>query len=195
MSAELDKTIKIQGLIRGLILGAVLTAVSIIYFYFMVNMAKSAVSITVGSMLFTYVLPIVIAALLCVNLRTKIGGFWTMRQAGTGIFIMFFVSYLIMFIVRDQLFAKVIEPDMVQKTETAMINALNSLKDSTTKPEEKKQADIKIAEMKKTFEAGRTITIGQQIQSLGVSIIFLFVLSIIFAAFFKREPLSAAPGN
>lgn len=192
MSQETDKEIKKQGLIKGVFLGLVISAISIIYFYFMVTVAKSAVVITFGSMLFSYLLPLTAAALFSLNLRAKIGGLWTMRQASTGIFIMFFVSYLMAFIIKDQLFAKVIEPNMVQKTEIAMGNALNKLKDETTKPEEKKEADAKIVEMKKAFDAERAVSIGQQIQSLGISIILLFVLSIIFAAFFKREPAGLA---
>jgi hypothetical protein len=188
MSEETDKTVKKQGLIKGVFLGLVISAISIIYFYFMVTVAKSAMAITIGSMVFSYLLPLSAAALFSLNLRVKIGGFWTMRQAATGIFIMFFVSYLMVFVIKDQVFTKVIEPTMVEKTETAMVNALNKLKDETTKPEEKKEADAKIIEMKKAFDAERTVTIGQQIQSLGISIILLFVLSIIFAAFFKREP-------
>lgn len=192
MSQETDKEIKKQGLIKGVFLGLVISAISIIYFYFMVTVAKSAVVITFGSMLFSYLLPLTAAALFSLKLRAKIGGLWTMRQASTGIFIMFFVSYLMAFIIKDQLFAKVIEPNMVQKTEIAMGNALNKLKDETTKPEEKKEADAKIVEMKKAFDAERAVSIGQQIQSLGISIILLFVLSIIFAAFFKREPAGSA---
>ncbi|MFS2185101.1 DUF4199 domain-containing protein [Mucilaginibacter sp. Mucisp84] len=188
MSAQLEKTIKIQGLIKGLILGAVLAVVSIIYFYFMVNVA-SAVAITVGAILFTYIIPIAIAAFFCINLRSKVGGYWTMRQAATGIFIMFFISNLTIFILRDQVFANAIEPQMAQKTKTAMVTALNKLKESTAKPEEKKEADAKIKEMEKNFQSGKNITIGQQIQSMGITIIFLFVLSIIFAAFFKRDPV------
>lgn len=191
MSEETDKKIKKQGLIKGVFLGLVISAISIIYFYFMISLAKSAVVITFGSIVFSYLLPLSAAALFSLSLRTKIGGLWTMRQAGTGIFIMFFVSYLMVFVIKDQLFAKVIEPNMVQKTEAAMVNALNKLKEETTKPDEKKEADAKIVEMKKAFDAEGTVTIGQQIQSLGISIIFLFVLSIIFAAFFKREPAGA----
>lgn len=191
MSAEINKTIRIQGIIKGLILGAVLTVISIIYFYFMIG-SSSAVAITVGSVLFTYILPIAAAALLCLNLRKAIGGFWALRQATTGIFIMFVISNLTIFILRDQAFARVVEPNMVQKTETAMVNALTKLKEATTKPEEKKEADAKIMEMKKGFETNKTVSIGQQIQSFGISIIFLFVLSVVFAAFFKREPQGAA---
>lgn len=194
MRPEIDKTIRIQGLIKGLILGVVLTVISVVYFYFMIGVA-SAVAITVGSVLFTYILPIAAAALLCLNLRKAIGGFWTLRQATTGIFIMFVISNLMIFILRDQVFAKVIEPNMVQKTEMAMVNALTKLKETTAKPEEKKEADAKILEMKKGFESTKTVTIGQQIQSFGISIIFLFVLSVVFAAFFKREPAGYVSGS
>jgi hypothetical protein len=194
MRSEIDKTIRIQGLIKGLILGVVLTVISVIYFYFMIGVA-SAVAITVGSVLFTYILPLAAAALICLSLRKNIGGFWTLRQATTGIFIMFVISNLMIFILRDQVFARVIEPNMVQKTETAMVSALTKLKEATTKPEERKEADAKILEMKKGFESNKTFSIGQQIQSLGISIIFLFVLSVVFAVFFKREPAGQVSGN
>jgi uncharacterized membrane protein (UPF0127 family) len=108
---------------------------------------------------------------------------------------MFVISNLMIFILRDQVFARVIEPNMVQKTETAMVSALTKLKEATTKPEERKEADAKILEMKKGFESNKTFSIGQQIQSLGISIIFLFVLSVVFAVFFKREPASQVSGN
>lgn len=185
MTEERNKKIKIQGLINGLILGAVLSVVSILYFYFMIQVAKTAVAVTVGSVVFSYVLPIGIAILFCMNLRKKIGGYWNVRQATTGIFIMFFASYLVVFIIKDKVFAKVIEPDMVQKTETAMINALNKLK--VEHPANAKDVDAKISDMKKALEGEKSITIGQQIQSFGITIIFLFVLALIFAAFFKNE--------
>lgn len=185
MNEEIDRKIKKQGLIKGLLLGGILSVLSVLFFYFMILIAKSAVTITIGSVLFTYILPIGISILFCNALRKKIGGFWSLRQATTGIFIMFFASYLVVYIVKDQVFAKIIEPDMAHKTEAAMLNALNKLKASN--PESKKEADAKIAEMQKAFEGEKSITIGQQIQALAISIIFLFVLSIVFAAFFKNE--------
>ncbi|SEP33174.1 DUF4199 domain-containing protein [Mucilaginibacter sp. OK283] len=185
MSEDINRRIKVQGLINGLILGGVLSVVSIIYFYFMILVAKTAVTVTVGSVLFSYVLPIGIAILFCMSLRKKIGGYWNVRQATTGIFIMFFASYLLVFIIKDNVFAKVIEPDMLQKTETAMITALNKLK--AENPANAKDVDAKISDMKKALEGEKNITVGQQIQSLGISIIFLFVLALIFAAFFKNE--------
>jgi len=185
MTEDRNKKIKVQGLINGLILGAVLSVVSILYFYFMIQVAKTAVAVTVGSVVFSYVLPIGIAILFCMNLRKKIGGYWNVRQATTGIFIMFFASYLVVFIIKDNVFAKVIEPNMLQKTETAMVNALNKLK--AENPVNAKDVDAKISDMKKALEGEKSITIGQQIQSFGITIIFLFVLALIFAAFFKNE--------
>jgi hypothetical protein len=190
MTEERNKKIKVQGLINGLIMGAVLSAVSILYFYFMIHVARTAVAITVGSVVFSYVLPIGIAILFCMNLRKKIGGYWNVRQATTGIFIMFFVSYLVGFIVKDNIFAKIIEPDMLQKTETAMVGALNKLK--AENPANAKDADAKINDMKKALEGEKSITIGQQIQSFGITIIFLFVLALIFAAFVKNEQQPSA---
>ena len=193
MSEQLNRSIKIQGLSRGLILGSILTAISIIYFYFTIG--AGAIQIAVGFVLFPYILPIIAAALLCFNLRKKIGGYWTLRQATTGIFIMFVIANLTIFILRDQIFARTIEPNMTQKTETAILNALNKRKEATSNPEEKKQADEKIKEIKKGFNTDKNITIGQQILFLGFNIIFLFVSAIAFASFFKREPQGLPSGS
>jgi hypothetical protein len=190
MNIALDSKIKKQGVINGLLLGVIQFALAVLSFYFMISIAQSAVLITAGATIFSYVLPLISAVILCFSLRKKIGGLWTMRQATTGIFIMFLVSYLVLFISRDQIFARVIEPNMVQKTEQAMTNALIKLK--ADKGVNGKEVDQKISDLKKELRSGENVSIGRQIQSFGITIIFLFVLSLIFAAFFKREGVASS---
>ena len=185
MAFEVDKKrLRSTGIVFGLLLGVALTVLSIISFYIILS-ANSVVVISSVPFIFSVLLPILLVVVLCINFRKKIGGFWIMREAATGIFIMLFVAFMMQLILRDELFAKVIEPHMTEKTQAAMTNSVsNFLKSNKTNPDIIKK---KLDEIQSEFDAQKETTIGKQIQGFGVSIIFIFVLSIIFAAFFKKE--------
>lgn len=185
MEIDIDKKLlRKSGIIYGVILGVLLSAFSIISFYVMIS-TSSVIVISSAPFVFSVLLPIGAVVLLIINLRKKVGGFWSMRQAASGIFIMFFTAFVLQFIVRDMLFAKVIEPNMVQKTQTAMTKAVSTyLTANKAKPEEVKK---KMEDINQQFVAQKDVTIGRQITGFGISIIFMFVLAVIFAAFFKRE--------
>lgn len=185
MAIEIDKKqLRTWGIIFGLLLGVVLTLLNIISFYVMLS-ATSVVLISAIPFIFSILLPILLVVVLCFNFRKKIGGLWTLREAATGIFIMFFTAFVILFLLRDQLFAKVIEPHMIEKTQAAMTSSVSKfLKESKTSQD---VIDKKLDEIQKEFDAQKDVTIGKQIQGIGISIIFMFVLAIIFAAFFKKE--------
>jgi len=191
MDLEIDKSrLRKTGVVYGVLLGAVLSILSILSFYVMIS-TSTVVIISAAPFIFSVVLPLALVVILCFYFRKKIGGYWNLRQAATGIFIMFFTAFVIQFIVRDQLFAKVVEPNMVQKTQTAMNSAVSKfLTESKASPQEVKK---KLEEINAPFKQQQDFSIGKQIQSIGITIIFLFVLAIVFAAFFKREgPVYAA---
>jgi len=183
---NLEKRIKINGVKNGVLLGLILLTLSIFSFYFITSIAKTFTLILLGPIFFTFVIPVIIVALLCFNFRKSIGNFWTFRQATTGIFIMFILAYAIQTIGRDVIFAKLVEPDMVKKTQAAFINASTSLKSRTGA--DQKQIDQNIAEIKKGFNEQSNVTTAKFIQGLAISIIFIFVFALIFAALFKRDP-------
>ncbi|WP_419698843.1 DUF4199 domain-containing protein [Mucilaginibacter sp. NFX135] len=185
MAFEVDKKrLRITGITFGLLLGVVLTVLSIISFYIILS-TTSVVVISSAPFIFSVLLPILLVVVLCFNFRKKVGGFWTLREAATGIFLMFFTAFVIQFALRDQLFAKVIEPHMIEKTQAAMTSSVSKfLKESKTSPDIIKK---KLDEIQGEFNAQKDVTIGRQIQGVGISIIFMFVLAIIFAAFFKKE--------
>jgi hypothetical protein len=170
---QLENTIRRASTIRGLILGVVLLAVSILSFYMLTADTGSAWLIVFSPIIFSVFIPIVIVLLFCFNLRKNIGGYWTFRQAVTGIFIMFVLSYVIQVIGRDVVFARVIEPDMVSKTQTAMLKA-------TTTMLKKGGAD------QATID--QNITVGSIIQGYIITVIFLFVFAVIFGAILKKNP-------
>ncbi|NOW95461.1 DUF4199 family protein [Mucilaginibacter sp. SG564] len=185
MALEVDKKrLRTTGITFGVLLGVVLTVLSIISYYIILS-ATSVVLISSTPFLFSVLLPIILVVLLCLNFRKRVGGWWTMREAATGIFIMFFTAFVIQFALRDQLFAKVIEPHMAEKTQAAMTASVSKfLTEKKTNPDIIKK---KLDEIHQDFEAQKDVTIGRQIVGTGFTIIFLFVLAIIFAAFFKKE--------
>src|ERR1700754_1603276 len=184
MAFEVDKKrLRVTGIIFGLLLGVALTVLSIISFYIILS-ASSVVIISSVPFIFSVLLPVLLVVVLCFNFRKRVGGFWIMREAATGIFIMFFVAFIMQFILRDQFFAKVIEPHMIEKTQVAMTNSVSKfLKSNKTSPDIIKK---KLDEIQSEFEAQKETTLRKQIQGFGISIIFIFVLAIIFAAFFKK---------
>lgn len=178
------KQLRIAGVTFGLVLGVALTLFSISSFYIMIT-TSSVILISAVPFIFSVILPLILVVILCFYFRKKIGGRWTMREAATGIFVMFFAAFIVQFLLRDMLFAKVVEPNMIQKTEQAMTTAVSSfLNKSKASPQDiaKKMEDIKAQ-----FEGQKDFSIGKQIEGMGISIIFMFVLAIVFAAFFKNE--------
>jgi hypothetical protein len=183
---QLENTIRRASTIRGLILGVVLLAVSILSFYMLTADTGSAWLIVFSPIIFSVFIPIVIVLLFCFNLRKNIGGYWTFRQAVTGIFIMFVLSYVIQVIGRDVVFARVIEPDMVSKTQTAMLKATTTM----LKKGGADQATIdqKRADIQKQLADEKNITVGSIIQGYIITVIFLFVFAVIFGAILKKNP-------
>ncbi len=182
---DIEKELRKIGFIRGLLLGAILLLIGIISYYLIINNAGPWWFPLISSFFFNLILPVGLAITFVVNLRKSIGGFWSFKQAVTGIFMMFLAAYIVQAIGRDVVFAKIIEPDMVQKTEAAMIRSITTAaKPLSYTPA---QTAAKIADTKKQFEENQKPTVTGVIQGVIVSIIFLFVFAIIFSAVFKRE--------
>jgi hypothetical protein len=181
----LEQKIRKASLNSGLILGLIFLVLGICTFYLITSLT-SMWAILVVPICFSIIIPIVLVVLFCMDIRKKIGGFWTFKQAATGIFIMFFAAYIVQSVGRDLIFAKFIEPNMVEKTQQATINATTAMLEKSGA--EQSQIDTKIATIQKQFDDQKNITVGKQIQSIGISIIFIFVCALIFGAIFKKDP-------
>jgi len=181
-----DAQIKKVAFLKGLILGGVLLVLNIFSFYFITTMTTSLYLIIGAPFLFAVVLPLVVSISLILELRKSIGGYWVFKQAVTGVFIMFFSAYIIQIIGRDLLFAKVIEPHMVEKTGEAIINATTQMLEKVSTNQA--QIDEKIADMQKQFKEQSNQSVVTFFEGIGVTIILLFVLTLIFGAIFKKDP-------
>jgi hypothetical protein len=181
----LEQKIKINFIKNGLWLGLILVGFSVLSFYIITMVTKSPIIFVVAPIIFSFALPIIVVLIFCFYGRKKIGGYWTFKQATTGIFIMFCCAYVVQTVGRDLIFARVIEPHMVDKTEKAYLAASAIIR--AQPGTNQKQLDANQAEVKKNFDEQKNLTVGMFIQGVLFSIIFIFVLALIFGALFKRE--------
>lgn len=183
---DIERKIKINGVKSGLLLGLIITALSIASYYFITSITKSPVLFVAGPIIFSVFIPIFCVVFFCFNARKSIGGYWTFKQATTGIFTMFLIAYLVQFIGKSIIFDKFVEPNGIQKTQTAAINA----KADILKQRGNTQAaiDKDITEMKKDFAQQQNTSIGSTIQGIVISVLFIFLLALVFGSLFKKEP-------
>src|SRR4051794_29071294 len=124
MALVISRDLKKYSLRNGLILGLILLAFNIISFYLITTVLKSPLGVIGVPYLFSIILPIPFAIVSCYNLRVLMGASWDFRIATSGIFIMFLTAYLVIFIGRDLIFAKAIEPQMNKKIENVLLAAV-----------------------------------------------------------------------
>jgi hypothetical protein len=184
---NLDQEIRKKSFASGLVLGVITLVLAILAFYFMTTMTTSFWMVVFSPVIFSILIPIGAVIFFCIDLRKKIGGYWVFKQATTGIFIMLLVSFVVTGIGRDLIFAKVVEPQMVQKMEDAMVNATTSFMEKSNV--DQATIDEKVESVKAQFESQKSPTIGKTIQGYVITLIFLFVLALIFGAIFKRTSL------
>jgi hypothetical protein len=191
---QLKQKIRIAGIKSGLLLGVCYTILSIFSFYFITGITKSPVLFIAGPIIFRVLLPIFIVLGLCFMIRKNIGGYWTFKQATTGIFIMLLVAYAVNFIGNDLIFDKLIEPNNVQITQIAAVNA----KSANMKERGAKQSDIdaSMANMKKDFSGEKDNSIKSEIMANAAIILFLFVFALLFSALLRNaEYVPASQGE
>lgn len=182
--------IKKEGLQKGIILGIIILALNIFAFYFITSLTKNPVMIFFGMGTFSFILPLAFSVVFTLQVRQKMGGYWSFRQAVQGIFIMLLISYTILVIGRDAIFGNFIEPDMVTKTEKAIQDSERLRYKQQGVSDEK--ANAKIAENEKQFGTQGKATVFTYVQSYIITIILLFVLSLGLGVIFKRELIQTA---
>ncbi|RZK09591.1 MAG: DUF4199 domain-containing protein, partial [Flavobacterium sp.] len=122
-----EQEIKQAALPKGLILGGVSLLLTVFSFYFTTAITTTDVMVVLSPLIFLIIVPIIITVFFILKIRKKIGGYWTFRQATSGVFIIFLLSYVINTIGSGVIFEKLIEPDMAQKTKNVMVPAFTSI--------------------------------------------------------------------
>jgi cytochrome c biogenesis factor len=182
----LDQQIRKKAIDSGILLGAISIVLSIFSFYLVTSIGKSFFVVVFGPVVIV-ILSLAIMVVFAAQLRKKIGGFWTFRQATTGIAVMLFVSALLNVIVYNLAFGKLIEPKMIDKMETAMVGATTQMMEKSNADQDK--IDKQNEAVQKQFEDQKNPTIGKIITGYAIQIILIFVFALILGAIFKRPPL------
>lgn len=170
--------------IYGLAFGVVSLVIGIAALYLIAD-TKSMVVVIGSPILLSFVLPIILAVYFCLNLRKQVGGYWTFREATSGIFVLFISAYLI-YSLGNYVFAHAIDPNINKAVKENIVNVTERFASKQDIPTE--QIDEKIEEMREQLAEEQTQTTGKIFQSVVYAIIIIFVGSLIFAAIFKKDP-------
>ena len=119
------------------------------------------------------------------NLRKKIGGYWSFREALGNIFLMFFVQ-VVVYTLFTTAFAKWIEPEYANMMREATLNSATKMAETFSSDQE--AIDQMIEEAEKRVEKQVNPGLMDFLQGIAITTIFYFIGALIFAAIFKREP-------
>ncbi|RYE11867.1 MAG: DUF4199 family protein [Sphingobacteriaceae bacterium] len=189
---DLNRKIRLKGLQYGAVLGVSIFLLNLFSYFLMTKISTPLWMTAFSPLIFTNILPIVIAILLCLRLREKIGGYWTLRQAASGVFMMFFTSYFIFFFSMI-LYSKVIDPAMGVNIE----NKIEVVKAAIRRNQQTSEQHIneETAALRKDFNERQKSGTWGYVQSFGIVVLLLFLASLIFGALFKNEEIVSIPSD
>lgn len=169
---------------NGVGMGLISFILGVIASYVIVG-ADSLWTISLVPILLGIIIPIVVAVFFCKDLRKKAGGYWNFRQAASGIFVMFLVSWLLATVLSFG-FNKLIEKDMEKRINDKVVTLTSDF--MKTQGMDDAQVELRTDEMNAAYEKKSSGTFMQQFQGYLIGIVIVFVLTLIFAAIFKKEP-------
>jgi len=179
-----QKELKKGGAINGLIFGLIITLAGIISVYVLANTANFAL-VVATPLVVSLLIPLAVAIFLTLSLRKKVGGFWTLRQATTGIFIMFIVAYTCSTLA-NTLFYQISGSGLKAQTKENLVKVTTSFLERQGANQD--EIDASVTKVTAGFAEGAALSPGQVIQGYLQAIIIIFVAALIFAAIFKKEP-------
>lgn len=170
---------------NGLIIG-ILSAILGIVIYYVAPSLFGSMWFAVGNMIFL----LVVYVFFTIDLRKKIGGYWSFRQALKGIFLMAFIAGIIL-TVANYVFYKFIEPDAFTKISGYIEEGASKTYEAMGMDED--QIETAVSEQLKGMRKQFDPTPMELLQNIGIAILIQFVMSLIFAAIFKKEAPIFAP--
>ena len=164
---------------NGLIVGLIGFVITILTFYMAPAMLGSTMY-GIGMM----VVSLIIYIIFTIDLRRKIGGYWSFKDALRGIFLMAFVAGVVS-LGANYIFYNFIEPNAYDKIAGFVSDGLSETFEKLGMDQE--QIDKQLEQMQDSLRAQYKPTIMDLLKSLGLAILMEFVLSLIFAAIFKKD--------
>lgn len=177
----MDKTlnIKTEALKNGLIWGAINIVLFLVTWYVAPDLMSSywyaGISILIG---------IALAIFFCIDMRKKVGGYWTFGEALWPIFVTFVLAMGVVFVF-NILFGKYIDttyPETMK--EMVMTKSEATMKSFGLSGEEAAKA---LEKTRGNLNQQFTPTFSQAVMGFGISAIMYFIGAVIFALIFKRN--------
>ncbi len=172
--------LKKMAITNGLIIGVLASVLGILTYYVAPQM--------MGSIFFGIGLLVVSLALyiyFTLDLRKKIGGYWSFRTALKGIFIMAFVAGVLS-MAFNYVFYKVIEPNAFETISGHITTGLTETFENMGMQQE--QIDEAIERQLESMRGQFDPTLKDLAKNFGIAVLIQFIMSLIFAAIFKKEP-------
>lgn len=172
---------------HGLLIGGISAVLTIVLY--IINPVLQYTSILVGLLVFAIVIALLVV--LGLDIRRKIGGFWTFGEAYVSLLIMAFFICLISILISFIIF-KFVDPNLAQKVTDATLQV------TTQRLEGMGMDQDKIDEVTKSFTNGEMLakfqpTILNEVKNLGIGILIYAVVNLIIAACIKKkQPMFAA---
>ncbi|WP_207421188.1 DUF4199 domain-containing protein [Desertivirga brevis] len=173
-----------QAAVYGLLFGVIILIIGIIALYWIASTTAMPVIIA-SPVLLSFAIPVALAIFFTLKLRKYVGGYWSMREAASGIFIMFFAAYFV-YSLGNYIYSHSVDKGITERVQQNIVKVTTDFAGKQNVPTE--ELDEKIDEIKASIEAGKNPTIGHVIQGIIFSIIITFIAALIFAAIFKKEP-------
>ncbi|MEJ7778190.1 MAG: DUF4199 domain-containing protein [Daejeonella sp.] len=164
---------------NGLIIGIISAVIGIVTYYMFPSLMGS-IWFGIGML----IVSLLIYIFFTIDLRKKIGGYWSFRQALKGIFLMAFVAGILYSVV-NYVFYKFAEPDAFERVsefvEAGVTKSLESM------GMDQDQIDEAVSKQLESLKAQLDPSPTDLLKNLGISILIEFIMSLIFAAIFKKE--------
>ena len=176
MNATID--IKKEALKNGLVWGIVNIVLFLVTWYIAPSLMSSywyaGLSFLIG---------LAFAIFFCIDMRKKVGGYWTFGEALWPIFVMFIMAMGVVFIF-NVAFGK-IDPSYPEKMkEMVMAKSEATMKSFGLSDEETAKA---MAKTEENLEKQFTPSFSQAVVAFGISAVMYFIGAVIFALIFKRN--------
>ncbi len=170
-------------IILGLVLGVIMVLLTAPPMYYYAS-SDSFWMVIIGPVITGFFLPLVVAVILTLRLRRAHGGYWGFREATTSIFTMMLIATIISSL-GGFVFEKYVDPTMRERyLRNISNNSIQFMEQSGASTEE---VDEQLARIDEQIGNIEEATLLSTLRGMLVSFIVVFVVSLIFAAIFKRE--------
>ena len=164
---------------NGLFIGGISAVLNILIYYIYPQMMGNTIY---G--IFMMFIAMGLYVFFTIDLRKKIGGFWSFKEALKGIFLMSFIAGLLSTFV-NFVFYKFIEPGAFEQisgiiTENLTVTYEKLGMDQAT-------IDNSIEKVLESMKSQFNPSFVDLLKTLGIGVLIQFIMSLIFAAIFKKE--------